>query len=167
MKVFLQTAQMTLEACGTSPVLRINSFQQRREKVKVLVAQSCPTLCEPMHCSLLDSSIHGILQARILERVTVPFFSRSSLPRDQIQVSCICRQILTCLSHQIINQTLLLHEICHVDAALQIAHCWHLSFHQKRQRPATSPLSFLCLPKLMRQFKHKKQLIFFQLYETS
>ena len=106
MKVLLQTAQMPLEACGTSPVLRINSFQQRREKVKVLVAQSCPTLCEPMHCSLLDSSIHGILQARILERVTLPFFSRSSLPRDQIQVSCICRQILTCLSHQIINQNL-------------------------------------------------------------
>ena len=33
----------------------------------VLVAQSCPPLCDPMNCSLLDSSVHGILQARILE----------------------------------------------------------------------------------------------------
>ena len=35
-------------------------------KVKVLVAQSCPTLCDTMDCSLLSSSVHGILQARIL-----------------------------------------------------------------------------------------------------
>ena len=36
-------------------------------KVKVLVAQSCLTLCNPMDCSLPGSSVHGILQARILE----------------------------------------------------------------------------------------------------
>ena len=35
--------------------------------VCVLVTQSCPTLCNPMDCSLLGSSVHGILQARILE----------------------------------------------------------------------------------------------------
>jgi len=35
--------------------------------LKVLVAQSCPTLCNPMDCSLPGSSVHGILQARILE----------------------------------------------------------------------------------------------------
>ena len=35
--------------------------------------QSCPTLCNPMDCSLLGSSVHGILQARILEWVTMPF----------------------------------------------------------------------------------------------
>ena len=52
-------------------------------KVKVLVFQSCPTLCNPMDCSLADSSVHGILQARILEWVAM-FFSRgSSQPRDQ------------------------------------------------------------------------------------
>ena len=44
-----------------------------RAEVKVLVAQSCPTLCDPMDCSLPGSSVHGILQARILERVAIPF----------------------------------------------------------------------------------------------
>ena len=37
------------------------------QKVKMLVTQSCPTVCEPMDCSLQVSSIHGILQARLLE----------------------------------------------------------------------------------------------------
>ena len=41
--------------------------------VKVSVAQSCPTLCHPMDCSPPGSSVHGILQARILERVAMPF----------------------------------------------------------------------------------------------
>ena len=53
------------------------------------VTQSCLTLCNPMGCSPPGSSVHGILQARILEWVTI-FFSRgSSQPRDQTQVSCI------------------------------------------------------------------------------
>ena len=47
------------------------------EKVKVLVAQSFPTLSHPMDCSLPGSSVHGILQARILEWVVIPF-SRGS-----------------------------------------------------------------------------------------
>ena len=42
-------------------------------KVKVLVIQLCSTLCNPMDCSLPGSTIHGILQARILKWVTVPF----------------------------------------------------------------------------------------------
>ena len=41
--------------------------------VKVLVTQLCLTLCNPMDCSLPGSSVHGILQARILEWVTIPF----------------------------------------------------------------------------------------------
>ena len=47
------------------------------------------TLCGPMGCSLLDSSVHGILQARRLERVAVPFSSGSSQHRDRTRVSCI------------------------------------------------------------------------------
>ena len=43
----------------------------------VLVAQSCPTLCNPMDCSPPGSSIQGILQARILEWVAIPFFISS------------------------------------------------------------------------------------------
>ena len=50
--------------------------------VKVLVAQSCLTLCNPMDCSLLGSSVHGIVQARILEGVVIPFSRGSSQPRD-------------------------------------------------------------------------------------
>ena len=42
-------------------------------KVKVLVVQSCPTLCDPMDCSLPGFAVHGILQARILEWVAILF----------------------------------------------------------------------------------------------
>ena len=57
-----------------------------------LVAQSCLTLCDPMDCNLPDSSVHGILQARILEWI----FSRgSSQPKDWTQVSNISGGILT------------------------------------------------------------------------
>ena len=56
-------------------------------KVKVLVAQSCLTLCDPTDCSLPGSSVHGILQARILEWVAIPFSRGSSQPRDQTQVA--------------------------------------------------------------------------------
>ena len=38
-----------------------------------LVAQSYPTLCNPMDCGSLGSSVHGILQARILEWIAIPF----------------------------------------------------------------------------------------------
>ena len=51
--------------------------------VYVLVVQSCPTLCNPMDCSWPGSSIHGILQARILEWVVMPFSRGLSQPRDQ------------------------------------------------------------------------------------
>ena len=53
-----------------------------------VVGQSCPTLCDPVDCSLLGFSLHGVLQARILEWVAM-FFSRgASQPRDGTQVSC-------------------------------------------------------------------------------
>ena len=55
----------------------------------LLVAQVCPTLSNPMDCSLPVSSVHGILQARILEWVSIPFSRASSWPQDQIQVSHI------------------------------------------------------------------------------
>ena len=55
----------------------------------VLVASSRPTLCDPMNCSLPNSSVYGILQARALEWVAIPFSGGSSQPRDQTGVSCI------------------------------------------------------------------------------
>ena len=57
--------------------------------VKVLVAQSRLTLWDPMDYSMLSSSVHGILQARILEWVAIPFSRESSQPRDCTQVSHI------------------------------------------------------------------------------
>ena len=54
-----------------------------------LVTQSCLTLCISIDCSPPDSSVHGILQARILEWVAMPSSRGSSRPRDQIHVSCV------------------------------------------------------------------------------
>ena len=59
-------------------------------------SQSCLTLCNPMVCSLPGSSIHGILQARILEQVAISYCKGSSQPKDRICISCI-----PCISRQI------------------------------------------------------------------
>ena len=58
------------------------------------MAQSCPTLCYPMDCSLPGSSVHGIFQARVLEWVAISFSWRSFQSRDWTCVSCIGRRIL-------------------------------------------------------------------------
>ena len=55
--------------------------------LQVKVTQSCLTLCDPMDCSHLGSSAHRILQARILEWVTISFSRGSSQPRDQTHIS--------------------------------------------------------------------------------
>ena len=54
--------------------------------VSVLVAQSCLTFCDPMNCSPQGSSVPGILQARILESLAIPFSRGSSRPRDRTWV---------------------------------------------------------------------------------
>ena len=51
------------------------------------VAQSCPTLCDPMDYSLPGSWVHGIFQARVLEWVDISFCRGSSRPRDRTPVS--------------------------------------------------------------------------------
>ena len=63
--------------------------------ISVLVTQSCPTLCDPMDCSPPGSSVHGILQAEILDWVAIPFSRRSSQPRDQTRVSGIAGGFFT------------------------------------------------------------------------
>ena len=57
------------------------TFTNRRRKENE-VTQSCPALCDLMDCSLPGSSIHGILQARVLEWVTICFSRESSWSRD-------------------------------------------------------------------------------------
>ena len=54
----------------------------------VLVAQSCPTLCDPTDCSPPSSSVPGISQARILEQVAISCTGGSPQPRGRTQVSC-------------------------------------------------------------------------------
>ena len=63
--------------------------------MKGLVTQSCLTLCDPVACSLLDSSVHGILQARILAWIAILFSRGSTQPRDQTQVSHIAGRLFT------------------------------------------------------------------------
>ena len=63
--------------------------------VKVIVVQSCLTLWDPMDCSPPGFSAHGILQARILEWVAIPFPRGSSWPRDQTQISYIAGRFFT------------------------------------------------------------------------
>ena len=59
------------------------------QQALVTTTNSYPTLCDPMDYSPPGSSIHGILQARILEWVAIPFSRGSSQPKDQTRVSCI------------------------------------------------------------------------------
>ena len=63
--------------------------------VVVLVTQSCPTLCDCTDYRPPGSSIHGILQARILEWVAIPFSRGSSRPRDQTQASYTASRFFT------------------------------------------------------------------------
>ena len=66
-----------------------------------LAAQLCPTLCDRLDYSLPGSSVHGIFQARTLERVAISFSRGSSWPRDQADifcVSCIAGEFFTCWS---------------------------------------------------------------------
>ena len=62
---------------------------------RVLAAQSCPTLWDPMECNPPGPSVHGIFQTRILEWVAIPFSRGSSRPRDQTQVSSTAGRFFT------------------------------------------------------------------------
>ena len=71
--------------------LYLNKFKKNLVRYSELkVARSCPTLCDPM-----DYTVHRILQARILDWVTFPFFRGSSQPRDRTQVSLIIGRFFT------------------------------------------------------------------------
>ena len=60
-----------------------------------LVIQLCPPFCDLMDYSLPGSSVHGILQTRILEWVAIPFSRGSSWPRDWTQLSCVAGRLFT------------------------------------------------------------------------
>ena len=87
--------------CGQESLRRngvvIKSSQQKSSKCSKIskVTQSCPTLCDPLDCSLLGSSTHGIFLARVLEWVAISFCRRSSQPRDWTRVSRIAGRRFT------------------------------------------------------------------------
>ena len=64
-------------------------------QVKMKVAHSCPILCDPTNCSPSGSSVHRILQARLLEWIVMPFSRGSSWPREWTWVSCIAGRFFT------------------------------------------------------------------------
>ena len=77
---------LTTRPPGKSPTWL---FNQSSSTFNSFTSLSRVWLCDPMDCSPLGSSVHGILQARILEWVAISFSRGSSRPRDQTQVSCI------------------------------------------------------------------------------
>ena len=99
------------------------------------VAQSCPTLCNPMDCSLQGCSVHGIFQARVLEWVVISFSRGSSQPRDQAQVSH-CRQTIYRLSHQ--GSKLLLHLLHSFSKILDYFHYHYFELFSGRLPISTS-----------------------------
>ena len=91
----VSTAEPNAETPGSTKSASFHRFT-----VSVLVTQLCPTLCDPMECSLPGPSVHGTLQERVLEWVAISFSGGSSWPRDGTCVPWIGRQILYHLSHQ-------------------------------------------------------------------
>ena len=90
---------------GLNPRLLFLHCLQLHMVITVKIAQSCPTLCVPMDCSLPDSSVHEIFQAIVLEWISISF-SRE-LPDPGIEPrSPHCRQTLNRLSHQGIGHLL-------------------------------------------------------------
>ena len=86
--------------CYKHPVMRWLSSGDITYMVKLLVSQSCLTLYDLMDCSLPDSSVHGMLQARILEWVAIPF-SRGIFQTQGLSPRLLhCRQVLYHLSLQ-------------------------------------------------------------------
>ena len=59
------------------------------------IARSCPTLCNPLDCSLSGFSVHGIFQASILQWVAISYSRGSSWPKAWTQVSCIVSRFFT------------------------------------------------------------------------
>ena len=70
-------------------VVHRKGFMKKYVLVEVLVTQLCPPLCDPIDYSPPGSTVHGILQARILEWVAISFSRGSSRPRDRSRISCI------------------------------------------------------------------------------
>ena len=99
------------------------------------VSQLCPTLCDPVNCSLPGSSVHGVLQARILEWVAISISRGSSWPRDRTRVSHIAGR------HQVANSNFCFSFIHSVFIKLD----WDRRQGEDTGSEEHSGLGFLCL----------------------
>ena len=90
-----QKSRVKADSEHLSLVVSLRYIHGLKKKVEVLVTQSYWTLYDPMDCSPLVFSVHGILQAKILEWVAISFFRGSFQPRDQTNVSCIAGRFFT------------------------------------------------------------------------
>ena len=85
-----------LMSCATGQQLFTASVPWARMHAKWL--QSCPTLCNPMNCIPPGSSVHGTLQARILEWAAISSSRESSPPRDPARISSIAGRFFTTIT---------------------------------------------------------------------
>ena len=116
-------------------------------KVKVKIAQSCPTLCDPM-----DYIVHGILQVRILEWVAFPFSRGSSQPRDWTQVSHIAGGFFTswvtreAQEYRVISLSLFQRIFPTQELNWGLLHCRRILYQLSHQRSTYSGLVwFFCM----------------------
>ena len=117
--------------------------------VKGLVNQSCPTLCDRMDCSLPGSSVHRILQARILEWVANSFSRGSSWPRDWTQVSGIAGRPFTVWATREAHQIHMAHQSPHLrETFLQVPLCTslHPRYGGKRKHTTSMSSPLHCTP---------------------
>ena len=80
-----------------------------------LVAPSCLTFCNAMDCSMPGYCVHGILQARILEWIAIPFSRESFQPRDQTQVSYIAGRFFISWATREVPKLTTYQKYCHFE----------------------------------------------------
>ena len=127
-----------------------------------LVTQLCPTLWYPIDCNLPGCSVHGILQARILERVAISTSRESSWHRDWTCVSCIAsrffthwviREALTIVSVQfsssVVSDSLATPWTAVCQASLSISISWRLLKLMSVESVIPSNHLILCCPLLL------------------
>ena len=86
-------------AWSLAPFFRLTLSDIKSKSISCLVVSNSCDSCDPVECSPPGLSVHGILQARILEWVAIPFSRGSSQPRDRTHVSHIAGRFYL-LSHQ-------------------------------------------------------------------
>ena len=99
MKVFFLFFPLLLPFCFS--IVPFHFACMHAKSLQSCLKESCQTLCEPMDCSPRSSSVHGSLQARIVEWDAMLSSRGSSWPRNRTRVSYISCQFVTCLNWQV------------------------------------------------------------------